>query len=102
MPDFREISWNEALSCLLFGPSSKGVLIMATFPVATGDLLLGIHPKTLHHWLGEAHFPLAAHPSDARIKCVAEEHLLEVARRHGRPLSDLAEAPRLYRRSAPA
>ncbi len=75
---------------------------MATFPVATGARLLGIHPKTLHHWLGEANFPLAAHPTDARIKCVAEEHLLEVARRHGRPLSDLAEAPRLYRRSAPA
>ena len=63
---------------------------MAILPVATGARLLGIHPKTLHHWLKEANLPLAAHPTDARIKCVAEEHLQEVARRHGRPLPDLA------------
>ena len=59
---------------------------MATFPLATGARLLGIHPKTLHHWLTQANLPLAAHPRDARIKCVEEEHLLEVARLHGRPL----------------
>ena len=66
---------------------------MAILPVATCAQLLGIHPKTLHHWLGEANFSLASHPTDARIKCVAEEHLLEVARRHGRPLPDLPSAP---------
>jgi hypothetical protein len=59
---------------------------MATFPLATCARMLGIHPKTLHHWLKEANLPLAAHPTDARIKCVVEEHLLEVAKRHGRPL----------------
>jgi DNA-binding transcriptional MerR regulator len=59
---------------------------MATLPLATGARLLGIHPKTLHHWLTQANLPLAAHPRDARIKCVEEEHLLEVARLHGRPL----------------
>ena len=96
------MSWIGGLSCLLVGPSSKGVLIMAILPVATGARLLGIHPKTLHHWLKEANLPLAAHPTDARIKCVGEEHLLEVARRHGRPLPDLAEAPLQDRRSAPA
>jgi hypothetical protein len=63
---------------------------MATFPVATGARLLGIHPKTLHHWLKAAEFPLAAHPTDARLKCVAEEHLLELARQHGRPLPTLS------------
>jgi hypothetical protein len=68
---------------------------MATFPVATGARLLGIHPKTLHHWLKAAEFPLAAHPTDARLKCVAEEHLLELARQHGRPLPDLSSAPAL-------
>lgn len=62
---------------------------MAILPVAMGAQLLGIHPKTLHCWLGEANFSLAPHPRDARIKCVAEEHLLELARRHGRPLPDL-------------
>jgi hypothetical protein len=63
--------------------------------------MLGIHPKTLHHWLKEANLPLAAHPTDARIKCVAEEHLQEVAKRHGRPLSALPTAPGLYGHSAP-
>lgn len=68
---------------------------MATFPVATGARLLGIHPKTLHHWLKAAEFPLAAHPTDARLKCVAEEHLLELAKQHGRPLPALSSAPAL-------
>jgi len=63
---------------------------MATFPVATAARLLGIHPKTLHHWLKAAAFPLAAHPTDARFKCVAEEHLLELAKQHDRPLSALS------------
>jgi DNA-binding transcriptional MerR regulator len=65
---------------------------MTMFPIATGARLLGIHPKTLHQWLKAAAFPLAAHPTDARLKCVAEEHLLELARRHGRPLPEGAEA----------
>jgi hypothetical protein len=71
---------------------------MATLPLATGARLLGIHPKTLHHWLTQANLPLAAHPRDARIKCIEEEHLLEVARLHGRPLQssvlgDVASPP---------
>jgi len=65
---------------------------MAMFPVATGARLLGIHPKTLHLWLKAAEFPLAAHPTDARLKCVTAEHLLELARRHGRQLPELAQA----------
>ena len=65
---------------------------MVMFPVATGARLLGIHPKTLHQWLKAAEFPLAAHPTDARLKCVAEEHLLELARRHARRLPEVAEA----------
>ncbi len=66
---------------------------MATFPVATCARLLGIHPKTLHHWLKEAKVPLATHPTDARIKCMTEEDLLQVARRHRRPFPDLPSAP---------
>jgi hypothetical protein len=68
---------------------------MATFPVATGARLLGIHPKTLHHWLKAAAFPLAAHPTDARLKCVAEELLWELAKQHGRPLPTLSAVPAL-------
>lgn len=73
---------------------------MATFPVATGARLLGLHPKTLHHWLKAANVPLAPHPTDARIRCVAEADLLEVARRHSRPLSDLSSVPALDRDAA--
>lgn len=73
---------------------------MATFPLATGARMLGIHPKTLHRWLGEANVPLAPHPTDARIKCMTEEHLVQVARLHRRPLPDLACAPRLSGSSA--
>lgn len=66
---------------------------MATVPVATGARLLGIHPKTLHHWLKTAHLPLASHPTDARIRCVAQADLLEVARLHSRPLPHLSAVP---------
>jgi hypothetical protein len=66
---------------------------MATFPLATGARLLGIHPKTLHPWLKAANVPLAPHPTDARSRCVAQEHLLEVAKRHSRPLPELSSAP---------
>jgi len=59
---------------------------MTLLPVADGARLLGIHPKTLCHWLKEAHVPLATHPADARIKCVTQEHLQQVASLHGRPL----------------
>ena len=59
---------------------------MTLLPVADGARLLGIHPKTLHHWLKEATIPLVTHPTDARIKCVTEEHLQQVASLHGHPL----------------
>jgi len=59
---------------------------MTLLPVADGARLLGIHPKTLHHWLKEANMPLATHPTDARVKCVTEEHLQQVASLHERPL----------------
>ncbi len=75
---------------------------MALFPGTTGAHLLGIHPKTLHRWLKAAAFPLAAHPTDARLNCVAEEHLLELARQHGRPLPALSSVPMLERDAASA
>lgn len=74
---------------------------MAIVPVATGARLLGLHPKTLHHWLKAANFPLTPHPTDARLNCVAEEHLLELARRHGRPLAGLPAAALPDERSQP-
>lgn len=68
---------------------------MTIFPVADGARLLGIHPKTLHHWFKEANMPLAPHPTDARIKCVTEEHLQQVARLHDRLLPSAASFPLL-------
>ncbi len=59
---------------------------MAILPLADCSRLLGIHPKTLHHWLKQANIPLAAHPTDARINCLTEEHVQQLASQHGRPL----------------
>jgi hypothetical protein len=74
---------------------------MTILPVADSARLLGIHSKTLHHWLAQANVPLVAHPTDARIKCVTEEHLQQVARLHGRPLPPAASSPLLDTASAP-
>jgi hypothetical protein len=96
------MSWICGASCFLFCPSlKKGVLIMVTFPLGTCARLLGIHPKTLRHWLKAANLPLFFHPTDARIRCVAEEYLLEVARLHRRPLPDLTSAAGLSGHAAP-
>jgi hypothetical protein len=73
---------------------------MTILPVADSARRLGIHPKTLHHWLKEAHVPLAIHPTDARMKCVTEEQLQQVARLHGRPLLSAASSPPLDTASA--
>ena len=59
---------------------------MALLPVADGARLLGVHPKTLHHWLQQANVPFITHPTDARIKCVTEEQIQHVAASHSRPL----------------
>jgi hypothetical protein len=59
---------------------------MTLLPVADGARLLGIHPKTLHHWLQQANIPFTIHPTDARMKCVTEEQILQVAALHSRPL----------------
>ncbi len=74
---------------------------MTLLAVADGARLLGIHPKTLHYWLKEANMPLAAHPTDARMKCVTEEHLQQVARLHDRPLPSAPSSSPLDTASPP-
>jgi len=59
---------------------------MALLPIADGARLLGVHPKTLHHWLQQANVPFITHPTDARRKCVTEEQIQHVAASHSRPL----------------
>jgi len=67
---------------------------MTTLPLADGARMLGIHPKTLHHWLTQAQMPSYPHPSDARLKCLTLHHLQQLANMHARPLqfSALAHA----------
>jgi len=52
------------------------------------------YPGMIHgSLLKEANLPLVLHPTDARIKCLEEHYLLEIARCHGRSLADPASAP---------
>src|SRR5260221_246397 len=100
-PGSAGVPGNLCACCLASYRFLKGVLIMTILPVADSARLLGIHPKTLHHWLKEANVPLATHPRDARMKCVTEEHLQQVARLHGRPLPSAASSLPLDTASAP-
>jgi hypothetical protein len=51
--------------------------------------LLGIDGKTLRRWLAQAQLPVEAHPSDARCKGLARDHLLVLARDHHRSLAGM-------------
>lgn len=48
--------------------------------------MLGIDPKTLRTWLKQADMQFAAHPADARIKCLTEAQVQHLATLHHRPL----------------
>ena len=49
--------------------------------------ILGIDPKTLRNWLRHANMPFTAHPTDARLKCLTEAQVQQLATLHDRPLS---------------
>ena len=59
---------------------------MTLLPLSQAGALLGIDPKTLRHWMQQAHLAVHPHPGDARLKCVTAEQLEQLAARHGRPL----------------
>ena len=48
--------------------------------------LFTIDPKTLRQWLAQAHMPLHAHPTDARLKCLTSEQVHVLANLHDRVL----------------
>lgn len=48
--------------------------------------MLGIDPKTLRHWLRHADMQFVAHPTDARLKCLTQEQIQQLATLHARPL----------------
>ena len=75
---------------------------MTIFPLADGARMLGIHPKTLHHWLTQAQMPVHAHPTDARLKCVTWQQVQHLAALHARPLPSSATAGPALPHGAPA
>ncbi len=48
--------------------------------------MLGIDPKTLRNWLRHAGMQFVAHPTDARLKCLTQEQVQQLATLHARPL----------------
>jgi hypothetical protein len=48
--------------------------------------MLGIGPKTLRNWLRHATMQFSTHPIDARLKCLTEEQVQQLATLHARPL----------------
>jgi hypothetical protein len=69
---------------------------MTLLPLKEGCVLLGIDPKTLRHWMHQAHLRFQPHPNDARLKCVTSEHLEQLAALHHRPLDLPAAAAQLH------
>jgi hypothetical protein len=47
---------------------------------------LGIGPKTLRNWLRHASMQFCTHPIDARLKCLTQEQVQQLATLHARPL----------------
>jgi hypothetical protein len=75
--------------------------MMSLLPLADCARLLGVHSKTLRQWLKQANLPVVAHPTDARLKCLAEDHLHQLAALHGRPLHSPVAAPLLVAAAVP-
>jgi hypothetical protein len=65
---------------------------MTIFPQTDCCTLLGIDPKTLRNWLRDANLQFATHPTDARLKCLTQAQVQQLAALHGRPLSSLLTA----------
>src|SRR5216683_1987417 len=76
----------SVLSVLFFVELHERSVLMTLLPLRQGCTLLGIDPKTLRHWMQQAHLSVHPHPTDARIKCLTSEHLEQLAALHRRPL----------------
>lgn len=48
--------------------------------------VLGIDPKTLRHWMRQARLQFVPHPTDARLKCLTQAQVQQLAAQHARPL----------------
>jgi hypothetical protein len=48
--------------------------------------VLGIDPKTLRQWMKLAQLSFVPHPTDARLKCLTQQQVQQLAAQHARPL----------------
>ncbi len=72
---------------------------MTLLPLTDCCLLLGVDPKTLRLWLKAAHLSWSVHPSDARLKCLTQPQLAQLAQLHGRSLP--SPLPQAFSPAAP-
>ena len=59
---------------------------MTTFPLLDCCQMLSIDPKTLRSWCNRASMPLHDHPNDARVKCLTQEQVQQLAVLHHRAI----------------
>ena len=60
---------------------------MTLVPFTDCCAMLGIDAKTLRNWLRQANLEWAAHPKDARLKCLTSEQVQQLAVVHARPFA---------------
>ncbi len=66
---------------------------MTMIPQTECSTMLGIDPKTLRNWLRHTHMQFAAHPTDARLKCLTATQVQQLATLHHRPLPSTNSLP---------
>lgn len=75
---------------------------MSLVPFTECCAMLGIDAKTLRNWLRQANLEWAAHPKDARLKCLTTEQVERLATLHARPLPSPLSASPAFPEAAPA
>lgn len=63
---------------------------MPLLPFAECARQLGVHPKTLRTYLKRAQMSLTPHPTDARVKCLADEQVQQLSTLFGRQMTSPA------------
>ena len=63
--------------------------------------MLGIDPKTLRNWMRRATMLFTAHPTDARLNCLTQTQVQQLATLHGRPLPSSASTIPALREEVP-
>jgi hypothetical protein len=75
---------------------------MTLVPFTDCCAMLGIDAKTLRNWRRQANLAWAAHPKDARLKCLTTEQVEQLATRHARPFPSPASVCPALPEAAPA